>query len=397
VHCRNSAPARASKVAAVHRRGDGSRRYRLARQMMLLVGAGVVVAVGAQSAVAADWSIQTAPRPAHAGATELSGVSCASTSDCMAVGQSVPPSTLEPIPLVEHWNGTSWSVERTPIPAHAGWAGELGAVSCASSGACMAVGFYFDNESGLAPLAERWNGSFWATEPTPPGLEASEFYGVSCASSSACTAVGSGSNAFAARWNGKRWSVDQSNFGSSPELLGVSCLSAGTCAVVGADDIGLCAYGYSDYFVPMFGFWRSGRWSLRQRPNLGCSNSSDSGGGNGLNAVSCTSPAACIAVGTRVYRWDGRRWKTQQAPNGGDALDGVSCTASSACTAVGSDIDTWNGSSWASTPVARPAHATGAGLSSVSCTSQASCVAVGTYEDRKGNDRLLVESTGIGS
>ena len=72
------------------------------------------------------------------------------------------------------------------------------------------------------------------------------------------------------------------------ELLDVSCLSAGTCAVVGADDIGLCAYGYSDYFVPMFGFWRSGRWSLRQRPNLGCSNSSDSGGGNGLNAVSCT-------------------------------------------------------------------------------------------------------------
>ena len=85
-------------------------------------------------------------------------VRCAWTSDCMAVGQSVPPSTLEPIPLVEHWNGTSWSVERTPIPAHAGWAGELGAVSCASSGACLAVGFYFDNgiRVGTACRALEW-------------------------------------------------------------------------------------------------------------------------------------------------------------------------------------------------------------------------------------------------
>ena len=53
---------------------------------MLLVGAGVVVAVGAQSAAAADWSIQTVPLPQRPASTELSGVSCPSTDDCIAVG-----------------------------------------------------------------------------------------------------------------------------------------------------------------------------------------------------------------------------------------------------------------------------------------------------------------------
>ncbi len=177
----------------------------------------------------------------------------------------------------------------------------------------------------------------------------------------------------------------------------MSCSSAGTCAAVGWDDIGLCADPYdSDYFVPVLGRWASGRWSLTGRANLGCSESSDNGGGNGLNAVSCTSSAACTAVGTRVYRWDGRRWTIQPAPIGDDVLSGVSCTSQSACTAVGSRVYTWNGRAWSSVPIRAPAKAIAPGLSGVSCTSPESCVGVGAYESRAGGDVLLVESIGVG-
>jgi hypothetical protein len=99
VFTQDYARPRASKLVE-RRRDDGSRRSRAARQMVLLVGAGVVAAVGAQSAAAADWSIQPVPLPLRPASTELSGVSCLSTRDCIADG-----------PLAERRDGRGWSVQ----------------------------------------------------------------------------------------------------------------------------------------------------------------------------------------------------------------------------------------------------------------------------------------------
>jgi hypothetical protein len=222
---------------------------------------------------------------------------------------------------------------------------------------------------------------------------------VSCTSSAVCIAVGTGETSFAERWDGHRWSAEKVNFGHPPErmnaLTSVSCSSQVTCAAVGWDDIGLCADEYdSDYDILVVGFWQSGRWSLKRSPDLGCSSGQDDGAGNWLNAVSCTSPTVCTAVGSEIARWDGRRWSAQSAPIGIDPLSGVSCPSKNACTAVGSEIDTWNGRRWSSLPVPRPAHVTTVALSSVSCASPDSCVAVGNYYDNHGEDHSLVESEG---
>lgn len=372
-------------------------RSRALRQVVLLVGVGVVAAAGAQSAGATGWSIQPAPRPAHALDTDLLGVSCTSSRDCMAVGDSFSRSSDEPIPLVEHWNGTRWSIERTPLPSTPTWSGWLADVSCTSSSSCTAVGSFYTNAMGMGPLAERWNGSTWSIQRTPHAFGAWEFNGVSCASSTACIAVGNGPESFAERWDGTRWLLENIHFGDpqgrANALADVSCPSRDTCAAVGWDDIGRCANEYaSDYEVPVLGLWTSGRWSLERRPNIDCSNSADNGGGNGLGAVSCTSTAICIAVGTGVYRWDGRRWTAQPAPTGTDQLFGVSCTSKSACTAVGSRGYTWNGHEWSSVPIPRPAQAKAGGLDSVSCTAPESCVAVGGYEDGRERDHLLIEA-----
>jgi hypothetical protein len=154
VFTQDYARPRASKL--VERcRDDGSRRSRVARQMMLLVGAGVVAAVGAQSAAAADGSIQPVPLPLRPASTELSGVSCLSTSDCIAVGVANVNATGNSIPLVEHWNGTSWSIERTPIPPLND--GAVRSRACPARRAARAQRSA-PLDPGTGPLAERRDG-----------------------------------------------------------------------------------------------------------------------------------------------------------------------------------------------------------------------------------------------
>ena len=90
-----------------------------------------------------------------------------------------------------------------------------------------------------------------------------------------------------------------------------------------------------------------------------------------LSGVSCPSRAACIAVGdydrtggnpgsaALAERWDGRRWSLLPAPSPGSAdyrLAGVSCTTAAACMAVGTGgpsgllAERWNGARWAIVP-----------------------------------------------
>ena len=185
---------------------------RVVRQVLLLFGAGVVAAAAAQSAAAAGWSIEPVPKPPNSGDTELSGVSCTSTRACVAVGWRDVPATNDPVPLVERWNGSTWSTEHTPMSNTAGWSGSLSAVSCASSSACVAVGLSYGDNSSSGPFAERWDGSSWSIERIPQLGDAEALDGVSCASSTDCTAVGYGKSSVAAHWNGTRWSAREHSF-----------------------------------------------------------------------------------------------------------------------------------------------------------------------------------------
>ncbi len=138
--------------------------------------------------------------------------------------------------------------------------------------------------------------------------------------------------------------------------------------------------------------------------------------GNGLfNAVSCTTPASCVAVGSYVDGagdqvvlaevWNGTKWAVSATPNpSGTAnalLTGVSCAAANACTAVGyySDgygqqtplAEVWNGAAWSIKPLAHPTGASSAQLNAVSCTASNACRAVGSYQDSANGDLTLVE------
>jgi hypothetical protein len=144
----------------------------------------------ATGASASGWAVQRTANPAGGVYSELDGVSCVSLSSCTAVGFLTNRAGAEAT-LAERWNGTSWAIQRTPNPADA-ISSQLDGVSCASTRSCTAVGSFTNRAGTEATLAERWNGSSWSIQRTPNPADAisSQLDGVSCASPRSCTAVG---------------------------------------------------------------------------------------------------------------------------------------------------------------------------------------------------------------
>jgi hypothetical protein len=249
------------------------------------------------------WSIQHTPNPAGSSFTFLYGVSCTSASACTAVGTSSSGT------LAERWNGTKWSIQHTPNPA--GSNSLLQGVSCASATACTAVGSTSTSTTTVT-LAERWNGTAWSIQhtPNPAGAQGSGLGAVSCASASACIAVGAyntgptSGGSLAERWNGTTWSIQHTPTpagGSDTSLAGVSCASASACTAVGNYSLGASP-------VTLAERWNGTAWSIQHTPNPAGAPVSL------LNGVSCASATACTAAGgynngtagvTLAERWSG--------------------------------------------------------------------------------------------
>jgi hypothetical protein len=353
------------------------------------------------------WAIQPTPDPATNDIASLQSVSCTAPSRCTAVGYYVPSSATGSDTLAEAWNGTGWAIQATPDP---GGHDSLAGVSCRRPMACTAAGSYLLASGTPAALAETGTGAAWAVAavPVPTGVEPSVLAGVSCGSAVSCVATGSydtsgnTSRALAEGWNGASWSILAA--AGVPRarhvvLAGVSCTAAAACIAVG--------YFYVDTgrAHPLAERWNGSTWTVQAIR-------SPPGTHGALSAVSCTSAAACTAVGSYATtagtqsplaeRWNGRSWAAQAAvspPGGYDPqLNGVSCRSATACTAVGvytSDAslvplaERWNGSAWTVQPT--PAGIDGT-LSSVSCPSATDCTAVGDSYSYPSGISVLAEA-----
>jgi hypothetical protein len=196
------------------------------RLMIMTMTVALAVCAGGAASAGTGWMLQY-PRNPVTGYSHLYAVSCISAANCIAVGQYSNNNGFTYVPLAERQNGTTWTVQPTPNPGGSGT--NLNAVSCASATDCTAVGSY-STKSGFSTLAEHWNGSTWAIQPTPTpsGVSKSELLGVSCPSATSCTATGdyrtsSGFyQALAEHWNGSTWAV-QSTPSMPSSLDAVSC------------------------------------------------------------------------------------------------------------------------------------------------------------------------------
>jgi len=125
-------------------------------------------------------------------------VSCSTTTSCFAVGSYSVAGVDRS--LVEHWNGHTWSIMPSPNPT--GSTGtDLSGVSCPTSTHCFAVGdsSYAVSHGVLVGTAEKtlvesWNGHSWSImrsrNPSPGGFRETVLNGVSCHRNASCFAVG---------------------------------------------------------------------------------------------------------------------------------------------------------------------------------------------------------------
>jgi hypothetical protein len=105
----------------------------------------------------------------------LNAVVALSANDVWAVGQiteGAPSGTL-----VEHWNGTAWSVVASPTP---GWFPTLRSVAARSATDVWAVGEIatMDQTPQYRTFTLHWDGAAWTRVASPPANAYSELYAV---------------------------------------------------------------------------------------------------------------------------------------------------------------------------------------------------------------------------
>jgi hypothetical protein len=366
-------------------------------------------------ATAGSWSIVSSPNTSTTLENDLYGVSCPSPSNCWAVGAASNGSGYDT--LIQRWDGTSWTIVPSPNPSST--YNVLFGVTCWSASECWAVGWYSGTQTNNAPqtLIEHWDGTSWTVVPSPNGDTRQDVLtGVACASASNCWAVGyhySHMNeagifiyeTLVEHWDGSSWSIAASENTSATQniLYGVTCTSTSNCQAV----------GYTTANTPVGPFqtlieqWDGVSWKIVASANT------DPAHNNYLFAGACASSSDCRAVGysntpnvgialTLVQRWNGNTWAIESSPNvsttQNNAFFGVACPAASNCWAVGYNsasgviqnlIEKWDGSSWTIFPSPNTNTAQSNVLESVACTSSYDCWAVGYYNNGTANQTLI--------
>ena len=249
--------------------------------------------------LAAHWngsSWTTVPTPTQTGGSKstLNGVVDLSPTNAWAVGRSRSATAL-----VEHWNGTAWSIVPVPTPAGAATS-QLAAISALSPTNIWAVGSAVNIVNTAVQnrtLVEHWNGSVWSIVPARNATTSNLLTGVTAVAANDVWAVGytittDGSNqpdrTLIEHWNGTSWSIVASpTVASNDTLTGVAARSATDIWAVGfrQDRSGAIPINRT-----LTEHWNGSAWSVVASPNVGSND-------NLLNAVAAV-PGDVWAVGS---------------------------------------------------------------------------------------------------
>ena len=265
------------------------------------------------------WRIVSSPDPGS-GDNQLNGVAAVSTSDVWAVGADTNSSLIDQT-LVEHWDGSRWSVVPSPN------AGQMGAgfdgIAIVSANDIWAVGTYLANGSTNYTLTEHWNGTKWSIVSSPNPQPGGNYLNkVVAISSSNVWAVGGSFNSTGAptlveHWNGSQWSVVSS---PSPglhynDLTGVTAISANNIWAAG----NYYSKGRASTRT-LVEHWDGSSWNVVSSPNVASVKNYlwgiTAASANNIWAVGYTSPPSSrFKARTLIEHWDGMKWSIVPSPN----------------------------------------------------------------------------------
>jgi hypothetical protein len=167
------------------------------------------------------WSIVPSPNPSGTNNRFLASVSAHTANDIWAAGGYEGPNSFD-LTLVEHWNGSKWSIVPSPSPDASLTGDDLAAVQALSANNVWASGFADagGSDQGITPtLIEHWNGSSWSVVSSPAVKNAANYLtGMAAIATNNIWAVGSSmtnttnqSATLIEHWNGSKWSITPSS------------------------------------------------------------------------------------------------------------------------------------------------------------------------------------------
>ncbi len=240
------------------------------------------------------WKATLLPA-AHRGANSLYAISCASPALCLAVGTvatgqraSQTHSAIVSLSLGQQGTITAQTVSHPQT----GTIDSMTSISCPTVSFCVAVGTTFGGPGHQwMPLVETFDGASW-TQQTVGGLASGYLLGVSCYSPVSCVAVGSTNGLTNATtrpivvaFSGTTWMGQVLNR-SGVALNAISCFGPLVCMAVGSGSVGLAT-------VPQVFSDQGGSWNPTKMPTL----TSGSSGGE-WRSVTCLNANQCHLFGT---------------------------------------------------------------------------------------------------
>jgi len=349
------------------RRFVDRRKSLLPASTAIIATALLMVPSAAHAATAGNiWTVVKSPNVTTGtfASNDLESVAAVSDTDVWAVGFE-SKTGFDPtgaFPLIEHWNGTAWSVSLTGTQN-----AMLTSVSADAANDAWAVGNVVNSRT---LLAEHWNGSAWQAVPMPMPTDAisARIEGVTALSANNAWAVGTFSNndlnlPLIEHWDGTRWSVTPNvprQVSVSNDLHAITAVSAGDIWAVGEFD-----QGGTSPESQLLMHWNGTSWSLAKPAvlNAGQSNalpvaatavsSNDVWAAGGVRV---TGPDGSTSQQPFAMHWNGTRWAQVATPapatiSAAFAFSGIAAVSQNDVWGVGTNagrafIEHWDGSSW---------------------------------------------------
>jgi hypothetical protein len=344
------------------------------------------------SPVTGKWQVVPSPTIDVSHSTvgaKLNGVAVVSATDVWAVGYGPPlpgEAAFVKHTLIEHWDGATWSIKPSANPPVKTYPqAELFSAFALSANNVWAVGSYEDPSAFPSlTLIEHWDGTSWSIVPSPsPDTQLNELRSISGVASNDIWVVGLDGDggtfnplhSLIEHWDGTSWSV-VSNPGVN-ELFGVTALAA--------NNVWAVAVHTSPDVTDIIEHWDGTRWANVPAPSMNAN-----GGAISLRGVAAVSATDIWAVGdeknpltnagnTITEHWNGIAWTVSSEFSRNSYLPSVTATGSIDVWAVdGSGLmqtQHWDGTAWSIIPTPNPPP--GSGLLGVAAVSSGNVWAVG--------------------
>lgn len=343
----------------------------------------------------------------------LSGVSCPAATVCVAAGTFVSPVTAQDMPLVEVDDDGTWSMSVPPLPASVE-NGQLTSISCASDTSCVAVGDSAP-ESAVgattwpfgAPFADVLSNGVWRAKSLPMSKDWDQaaVTGVSCAGATHCVAIAdselpdsTAGPVFVDQLSGTTWHESVPTVSAdwrATAFSSVSCGAIDQCVAVGERALDSKPVEGVVYRLDGTTWTAAAVVTPEKRPGVPTS-------------VACVSAQVCEIVGGYTVSAGSNGvapfadeetadgvWHTT-ALNGTAPLDALGCNAQQ-CVAQeatsGAPLTSFvfSQGSWNSATTALPGPWSEFWLGATACSTSGACLAVGSAYDESSSVPMIVQ------